>query len=200
MLDELSSSNHQQHPQHRQFPAAAEGTATPSMAPSAAAAAAAASGAAAAASQNDVVTYSGTTPSYDYHYDYKDYYFDAKPVIDGHFYEYNNDGGGFYYGGGGGGGGVDANYAALQSSDAGGTTMTLGDDDIDYDCDYDNDPDCFDYSPYPAFVVPPNYWHHVIWSCCSFGILLNLVTIFVFLQQGRVTGWFNLVGNTHSCI
>ena len=106
MLDELSSSNHQQHPQHRQFPAAAEGTAAPSMAPSAAAAAAAASGAAAAAaSQNDVVTYSGTTPSYDYNYDYKDYYFDAKPVLDGHFYDYNNDGGVFYYGGEGRGGG-----------------------------------------------------------------------------------------------
>ena len=129
---------------------------------------------------------SQSPPNY---YQYYDYYYEAAPVVAAPFaVGANGDAGGAPY--------HAAAYAVDERSAAG---YAVEDDAYNNDAalsspDYSHYYDPCLYDEWAGacepgeYEVPHDPWHIAIWSCCGVGILLNLLTIFVFLQQGRVTG------------
>ena len=139
---------------------------------------------------------------YDYYaYNYDDYYGGAASIISGNYHD--DGGGGYAYDGGSGFSSSSASSSSspyYSSSSSSSSAAEFAYPDVSMEAaaasNYDEYDPCFYEGadgenfcdPSIDFAVPLDPWHVAIWTFSAVGIFLNLVTILVFLQQGRVTG------------
>ena len=136
-----------------------------------------------------------SSSSSSHYYNYYDYYYgDTAPVVAGRIASGAGYSAGYAY---------DAetdsssSYSPFSPSTNTDVSMETAYQDYNsYDpCLYDVDGEYIGGCDGGGHALPVDPWHVAVWTFSGVGIMLNLVTIVVFLQQGRVTGQLDVVEN-----